>query len=419
MNKHKQKIILIFVGLVLLTAATPGTSRAASPSPSPVSGNQYYTLLEPLPCVGNTVNCTQGQLQPSVDLNQYVQYAFNLMIALAAVAAVVMIVWGGFLYMGSDSWNKKKDGGDIARNAIYGLLLVLCTFIILKTVNPKLVQIPATLVTKLDTSGLPNDAIDPLTAQLASQKTQSDATNTENYSNLHAAETNTTNLTSEKTNLENKLRGYFGDPSLTSADINAKCLEIQPGLNADADTACSQLAQTNSGLASAIKTESDANDLASMNRYLNQALSMGLNNNLDTAAQKIAQINSTLKELSSMRDLFSAKHVSTGADSTILNNTANYTEAAINLVKVQIMINSATIPMSGLGGFASTNAVGEMLDTNGTKLNYTTKPEEKKFIQDTIAKYALTLQDLPAGPQLDDLTSKINAATAAMNAKFK
>ncbi len=102
-----------------------------------------YTLLEPLPSIDGTGNST---LQGEISLNTYIIYAVNLFIAIAAVAAVFMIVWGGLLYMTTDSWQGKTDGRKKATDAVIGLLMVLSTYIILKTVNPALVNIPANLV---------------------------------------------------------------------------------------------------------------------------------------------------------------------------------------------------------------------------------------------------------------------------------
>jgi hypothetical protein len=48
--------------------------------------------------------------------------------------------------MTTDSWGNKSAGLEKVKNAVIGLLMVLSTYIILRTVNPALVAIPATLV---------------------------------------------------------------------------------------------------------------------------------------------------------------------------------------------------------------------------------------------------------------------------------
>lgn len=138
---------------ILFISVRPLSVKAQSNSSS---GN--YTLLEPLPCVptGNSTTCTsggqdysQGSYMSSVDFQTYVQYFFNLMIALSAAAAVFMIAIGGIQYMTTDSWQGKGDGKERVKNAVVGLLMVLCSYLILRTVDPRLVAIPATLVPQL------------------------------------------------------------------------------------------------------------------------------------------------------------------------------------------------------------------------------------------------------------------------------
>ncbi|MDD5165472.1 MAG: pilin [Candidatus Pacebacteria bacterium] len=105
-----------------------------------------YTPLAPLP----DVTSENLKLATTVDFKSYVTYAFNLLIALGAVAAVFMITWGGFEYMTTDAVNGKSEGLSKIQNAIYGLLLVLSSYLILKTIDPRFVNIPSTLVTPIE-----------------------------------------------------------------------------------------------------------------------------------------------------------------------------------------------------------------------------------------------------------------------------
>lgn len=118
-----------------------------------------YTLLAPLPCIpGNGVACNGKETGPvmieeTVNVQQYIQYAFNLFIALAAVTAVLVIVYGGFMYMTSDAYSQKSDGIEKITNALKGLVLILCSYLILRTINPQFVSIPVGLVTPLGLHG--------------------------------------------------------------------------------------------------------------------------------------------------------------------------------------------------------------------------------------------------------------------------
>src|SRR5258706_6141157 len=147
----KKISVLAALSLVLLLASAVQISGVQSAR----AASDTYTLLEPLPCVpGNGVACTAGQLKTEVNFRDYVQYMFNLLIAIAAVAAVFMIVWGGLQYMTQDSYTGKSAGLEKFRNAVLGLILVLCAYLILRTIDPRLVEIPASFVPQLELKGL-------------------------------------------------------------------------------------------------------------------------------------------------------------------------------------------------------------------------------------------------------------------------
>ena len=147
---------------------------------APASPSTGYTTLSPLPCISSaTVNCGSGgngSLMNQVDINGYVQKMFNLFIAITGVAAVFMLVLGGFEYMTTDAFSGKENARARLSNAVKGLLLVLCSFLILRTINPKLVDIPINLVPPLgikinsNTIGFLNDlssGLDTLDSQAA------------------------------------------------------------------------------------------------------------------------------------------------------------------------------------------------------------------------------------------------------------
>ena len=133
------------------------TNNGGSVNPPAQVSTASYTLLEPLPCYDSLkvgapgINCDTNNLATSTDIKSYVQYMFNLLIAISAVAAIFMIVLGGFIYMTSDSLNGKSDGKEKIQHAVEGLLMVLCSYLILRTINPQFVNIPNTLVATLTT----------------------------------------------------------------------------------------------------------------------------------------------------------------------------------------------------------------------------------------------------------------------------
>ncbi len=123
------KKILIYI--IILCALLPLKTEA-----------QKYTLLEPLPCIPEAgTNCAPGETIKEINIVGFVGYVFKFSIALAAFLAVLMIMWGGFEYVMSETPFGKSDGKERITNAIVGLLGILSSYLILATIDPRLVEI--------------------------------------------------------------------------------------------------------------------------------------------------------------------------------------------------------------------------------------------------------------------------------------
>ncbi len=154
MINHQNKKMLericaaIFIVMISIIPAAAFAQTPPNPATNPTP---TYTPLEPLPCIQGRPNsgldCTGGS---KIDFQKYVQYAFNLFIYISAGAAVFMIVWGGFEYMTTESWTGKGASLERIKNAILGLILVLSSYLLLRTIDPRLVAIPSTLVKPLN-----------------------------------------------------------------------------------------------------------------------------------------------------------------------------------------------------------------------------------------------------------------------------
>ncbi len=207
---------------MVISASLPSISQA-----------QTYTALEPLPCIpGGGVTCPggAGNLQSTFSFQNYVQFIFNLIIAIAAATAVFMIVFGGLQYMTTDSWQNKSEGLDKVKNALYGLLLILTSYLILRTIDPRLVAIPTTLVTplKIDYTKYATtaDYFNMLDRQANSQLDMLKETNKKILADVTTARTQVASLETRKTDLENQIRFLKGDTDTTETDeagINRLC----------------------------------------------------------------------------------------------------------------------------------------------------------------------------------------------------
>ncbi len=120
-NTKSQKIYAIIISIIILFSATS------------VFAVSEYTPLVPNAFPGITIT-------PKTSLTQFLGTVFSFGIAIAVVLALVMIIWGGIMYMTTDSWTGKEEGKDKIINALSGLGLALVSYLILYTINPCLVD---------------------------------------------------------------------------------------------------------------------------------------------------------------------------------------------------------------------------------------------------------------------------------------
>lgn len=145
----------IFLIILISLTLTPLLSRA-----------QEYKLIEPLPCIANTGNnCGTGETINKISLNTYIDYVFKFSIALAAFLAVVMIIYGGFLYMTSEIPGVKSDGKEKITNAIFGLIMILASYLILQTIDPRLVEV----TTEIKPVEVKTESLELFSSQLANE----------------------------------------------------------------------------------------------------------------------------------------------------------------------------------------------------------------------------------------------------------
>lgn len=96
---------------------------------------QGYVPLAPLPGQPAAYEANQSAL-PS-----YLATIYKLGIGAAGVLAVLMLVWGGFQYTTSEAIQGKSDAKGIIQNVLWGGAIVLGSWLLLVTINPRLVDI--------------------------------------------------------------------------------------------------------------------------------------------------------------------------------------------------------------------------------------------------------------------------------------
>ncbi len=138
MKNLKYILTIIFFATIVTIPALPFSISAQESYKS----RGEYTLLAPLPKV---TDCTDeqvaaGNVECKTDIKKYVEGMFQLLLGLASVFTVGSIVYGGFEYITTDNFMGKSDGIKRIQNSLWGLVLVICSWIVLYTINPRLIQ---------------------------------------------------------------------------------------------------------------------------------------------------------------------------------------------------------------------------------------------------------------------------------------
>lgn len=173
-----QCIASFVIAICLLLIAPLTTTHAASSDRATYS---TYIPLVPLPYTSHA-GFTDGNNQDSgipcnpdaksgaadecrTNFLWYLRGLFRLMVALSVALAVVYIAYGGFQYVLSATEMGKTDGKEIIKRSLTGLIVVLCSYLIIYTINPELVTLQFS-ADKIKSSELENSSLflsDPVT----------------------------------------------------------------------------------------------------------------------------------------------------------------------------------------------------------------------------------------------------------------
>lgn len=94
-----------------------------------------------VPLADNSQSPMLTQVYKSEGLGKYVSTLFTISLSVGAILAVMRIAYAGYLYMGSDMWGKKQQAREILGDVTLGLLLLLSIVLILKQINPQLLNL--------------------------------------------------------------------------------------------------------------------------------------------------------------------------------------------------------------------------------------------------------------------------------------
>jgi len=101
-----------------------------------------------------------------IELTDYIRQIYLIALGAVGVAALGALVYGGLLYMLSDSIDSKDDAKKWIWGAISGLLLALAAYLILYTINPDLVGLTGP---ELSPSSAPSSSSSPSPSSSAAE----------------------------------------------------------------------------------------------------------------------------------------------------------------------------------------------------------------------------------------------------------
>jgi hypothetical protein len=116
------------------------------------SAATFYPLA---PAPGGT---RLGDLYGSNSLGQFFNRVFIAAIAVGAILAVLRLAFAGYLYMTTEAWGQKSRAKEIIGDVILGLLLLLSIWLILRQINPNLLNLDFTRNVRQVQPGPPSGA---------------------------------------------------------------------------------------------------------------------------------------------------------------------------------------------------------------------------------------------------------------------
>ncbi|MCR4279211.1 MAG: pilin [Candidatus Zambryskibacteria bacterium] len=136
LRKRKRFLSLTGLGVILFAScflflAFSTTAFAEKHEKTPTE----YRLLAPIPLDG-----ANNAVSPTSNASTYLKGLFMLTIGIATALAVIFIIVGGIQYLTSEVFTAKAAAKDTITNALVGLLMAISAWMILYTINPKLLN---------------------------------------------------------------------------------------------------------------------------------------------------------------------------------------------------------------------------------------------------------------------------------------
>lgn len=137
--------IRVLIGLMMVVLggvlAHPVQAAAASSDKTPCETGTTFCFKPEIPIPGSIFNDTALVVDNSL-LANYVKAIFIYFIWVVGIVATVMVVYGGIRWVAAaGNAGQIKEARDIIDNAIIGVIIGLCSVVLLNIINPKLTKL--------------------------------------------------------------------------------------------------------------------------------------------------------------------------------------------------------------------------------------------------------------------------------------
>ncbi len=130
----KKFLIITFLAAVLLVSSASAEETCRTPS-----GKSCFRVQQA--AVAQAQGLEFLGINYSTDIGDILAGVYRFALGLIGIAALIMFVLGGVTYMtAADSQDRVKQGQTFMRNAVFGLVLALLSYLILYTINPDIVE---------------------------------------------------------------------------------------------------------------------------------------------------------------------------------------------------------------------------------------------------------------------------------------
>ncbi len=135
------------------TGAPPAASQTSTQPQQPSEVQSGFTALAPIP---GLTDQSATSVMNATTLANFFNNLYKYLIGLAAILAVIEIIWGGLEISTKDSVSKQSDGRERITQAIFGLVLVLSPVLVFSIINPNILNLSLNLPVLNTTNAVSN-----------------------------------------------------------------------------------------------------------------------------------------------------------------------------------------------------------------------------------------------------------------------